>query len=152
MRRAMTPDVNLLVASSRADHPHHKVAYASLNEAVAACADGASLKLMPMVVASFLRLVTNAKIFIQPTPVQDAVAFLDALNATPGVEMTSVGVEWPMFRQLCVEKNLMANDIPDAWLAAAVIQFGEHLVTFDADFKKLLRRTQLTVLSTAEMR
>ena len=107
---------------------------------------------MPMVVASFLRLVTNAKIFIQPTPVQDAVAFLDALNATPGVEMTSVGVEWPMFRQLCVEKNLMANDIPDAWLAAAVIQFGEHLVTFDADFKKLLRRTQLTVLSTAEMR
>ena len=152
MRRAMTPDVNLLVAASRADHPHHKVAYASLNEAVAACADGASLKLMPMVVASFLRLVTNAKIFIQPTPVQDAVAFLDALNAIPGVEMTSVGVEWPMFRQLCVEKNLMANDIPDAWLAAAVIQFGEHLVTFDADFKKLLRRTQLTVLSTAEMR
>ena len=148
----MTPDVNLLVAASRADHPYHKVAYASLNEAVAACADGASLKLMPMVVASFLRLVTNAKIFIQPTPVQDAVAFLDALSAIPGVEMTAVGVEWPMFRQLCVEKNQMANDIPDAWLAAAVIQFGEHLVTFDADFKKLLRRTQLTVLSTAEMR
>lgn len=26
-------------------------------------------------------------------------------------------------------------------------QRGEHLVTFDADFKKLLKRTQLTVLS-----
>jgi hypothetical protein len=52
-----------------------------------------------------------------------------------------------MLRQLCIEKNLTANDVPDAWLAAAVIQFGEHLVTFDADFRKLLRRTQVTVLS-----
>jgi len=26
------------------------------------------------------------------------------------------------------------------------LQLGEHLVTFDADFRKLLRRTQLTVL------
>ncbi|WP_186407537.1 hypothetical protein [Candidatus Accumulibacter aalborgensis] len=44
-------------------------------------------------------------------------------------------------------EQLSANDIPDAWLAAAVIQLGEHLVTFDADFKKLLGRTQVTVLS-----
>lgn len=41
---------------------------------------------------------------------------------------------------------MTANAIPDAWLAAAVIQFSEHLVTFDADFKKLLKRTQVTVL------
>ena len=99
-----------------------------------------------MVVASFLRLVTNAKIFVHPTPVENAVEFLDALLASPGVEMPSLGAEWPMMRQLCVEQELTANDIPDAWLAAAVIQLGEHLVTFDADFKKLLRRTQVTVL------
>jgi len=49
-------------------------------------------------------------------------------------------------RQLCIEKKLTANDIPAAWLAAAVIQLGEHLVTFDTDFKKLLKRTQVTVL------
>lgn len=54
-----------------------------------------------------------------------------------------------MLRQLCMDKKLAANDVPDAWLAAAVIQFGEHLVTFDADFRKLLRRTQLTVLAPA---
>ena len=142
----MTPDVNVLIAASRSDHPHHKTAYARLNEAIAACADGASVRLMPMVVASYLRLVTNAKIFVVPTPVEDAVEFLDTLFVMPGVEMPSLGAEWPMLRQLCVEKNLSANDIPDAWLAAAVIQLGEHLVTFDADFKKLLRRTQVTVL------
>jgi len=42
--------------------------------------------------------------------------------------------------------QLAANDVSDAWLATVVIQLGEHLVTFDADFKKLLRRTQVTVL------
>ena len=117
-----------------------------MNESVAACAEGANVSLMPMVVASYLRLVTNAKIFVQPTPVEQAMKFLDALLATPGVEMPSVGAEWPMLRQLCMEKKLSANSIPDAWLAAAVIQLGEHLVTFDAGFKKLLGRTQVTVL------
>jgi hypothetical protein len=143
----MTPDVNVLLAASRSDHPHHKTAFARLDQAVAACADGASLKLMPMVVASFLRLVTNSKVFNHPTPLEQAVGFLDALFAVPGVEMPALGAEWPMLRRLCIEKNLTANDIPDAWLAAAVIQFGGHLVTFDADFTKLLRRTQVTVLS-----
>lgn len=143
----MTPDVNVLIAASRSDHPHHKIAFAVLSEAVAACTDGASLKLMPMVVASFLRLVTNPKIFVQPTPVNDAIGFVDALVAVPGIEVPTLGAEWPIFRQLCIEQDLTANDIPDAWLAAAVIHFGEHLVTFDADFKKLLRRTQVTVLS-----
>ena len=143
----MAPDVNVLIAASRSDHPHHKTAYACMDEAVAACAEGASLKLMPMVVASFLRLVTNSKIFNQPTPVEEAVGFLDALFAVPGVEMPVLGTEWPMLRQLCIEKKLAANDIPDAWIAATVIQLGEHLVTFDADFKKLLTRTQVTVLT-----
>ena len=142
----MTPDVNVLIAASRSDHPRHKKAYTWLNEAIAACAGGASVRLMPMVVASFLRLVTNPKIFVRPTPVEDAMEFLDTLFAVPGVEMPSLGAEWPMLRQLCVERRLTANDIPDAWLAAAVIQLGEHLVTFDAGFKKLLRRTQVTVL------
>ena len=144
----MTPDINVLIAASRSDHPHHKVALSVLTKAVAACAHGATLRLMPMVVASFLRLVTNPKVFVQPTPVDDAIRFVDALVALPGVEMPPLNTEWPIFRQLCLEKQLAANDIPDAWLAAAVIQLGEHLVTFDAGFKKLLRRTLVTILGT----
>jgi hypothetical protein len=81
--------------------------------------------------------------------VENAVKFLDALFAVPGVEMPYLGAEWPIMRQLCIEKKLSANAIPDAWLAAAVIQLGEHLVTFDSDFKKLLKRTQVTVLIQA---
>lgn len=31
----MTPDVNVLIAASRSDHPHHKAAYAWLEETYA---------------------------------------------------------------------------------------------------------------------
>lgn len=142
----MTPDVNVLVAASRSDHPHHAVARSWLEGAVAAAAGGTRFSLMPMVLASMLRLVTSPKIFVQPTPIEDAVAFVDALLAMPGVHLLSLGTEWPRLRQLCLDQNLGGNDLPDAWLAAAVEQQDEHLVSFDRDFKKLLGRGRFTLL------
>ena len=143
----MTPDVNVLVAASRSDHPHHAVARAWLEQAVTASGAGALFTLMPMVVASFLRLVTSPKIFQQPTPIADAVAFVDALLASPGVRLSPLGPEWHKLRQLCLDKNLGGNDLPDAWLSAAVSHLGEHLVSFDRDFRKLLSRSQFTLLA-----
>jgi predicted nucleic acid-binding protein len=37
--------------------------------------------------------------------------------------------------------------VPDAWLAAAAIHQGEHVVSFDADFKRLLPRSLFTRLA-----
>ena len=142
----MTPDVNVTLAAARTDHPHHRVALAWLEEAMAACASGGRFTIVPMVVASFLRLTTNPRIFPAPTPIDDAIAFADALIATPGAEVATLGTEWPVLRQLCLDKQLHGNALPDAWLAATVVQLGEHLVTFDTDFRRLLRRSQLTVL------
>lgn len=145
----MTPDVNVLVAASRSDHPHHAVARDWLEEAISAAGTGAACTLMPMVLASFLRLVTSPKIFQGPTPIEDAVRFVDALLASPGVRLTSLGPEWAKLRQLCLDKQLSGNDVPDAWLSAAVAQTGEHLVSFDRDFRKLLARGQFTLLAPA---
>lgn len=142
----MTPDVNVLVAASRSDHPHHAAARHWLEQALAAADAGASLAVMPMVLAGFLRLVTSPRIFAQPTPVDQAVAFADALLAAPGVHLAPLGPEWPRLRQLCLDKQLGGNDLPDAWLAAAVEQSGEHLVSFDRDFRKLLGRSRFTLL------
>jgi uncharacterized protein len=142
----MTPDVNVLVAASRGDHPHHAVARTWLERAAAAAASGSTLILMPMVLASFLRLVSSPKIFQVPTPVDDAVAFVDALLAVQGVHLALLGPEWPRLRQLCIDKQLKGNDVPDAWLAAATLHLGEHLVSFDRDFKKLIGRSQFTLL------
>ena len=145
----MTPDVNVMVAASRSDHPHHAVARTWLEQAVTASGAGAAFTLMPMVLASFLRLVTSPKIFQQATPIEDAVAFVDALLASPGVQLAPLGPEWPKLRQLCLDKQRGGNDLPDAWLSATVVHLGEHLVSFDRDFMKLLARSQFTLLAPA---
>ncbi|MDP1900199.1 MAG: VapC toxin family PIN domain ribonuclease [Rubrivivax sp.] len=137
----------MLVAASRSDHAHHAVARAWLEQAIANASQGVPLKLQPMVMASFLRLVTHPKIFIHPTPTAQALRFVDALLVTAGVEQPTLGAEWPVLRKLCADKALAANDLPDAWLAAAVIQQGDHLVSFDGDFKRLLSKTQFTRLA-----
>ena len=142
----MTPDVNVLVAASRSDHPHHAVARTWLEGALAAAENGAAFTLMPMVLASVLRLVTSPKIFQMPTPTADAVGFVDAILAMPGVQLATLGPEWPKLRQLCLDKQLAGNDLPDAWLSAAVEHLGEHLVSFDRDFRKLLARSRFTLL------
>ena len=138
----MTPDVNVLVAAARSDHPHHGVARGWLEQALA----GVGCTLMPMVLASFLRLVTSPKIFKNANSIEEAVAFLDALLGLPNVQLGELGAEWKRFRQLCLDKRLAGNDLPDAWLAAAVAQRGEVLATFDRDFRRLLGRAQLSVL------
>ena len=52
----MTPDVNVLVAASRNDHPHHELARQWLQESLSSSGTGAAVTLMPMVLASFIRL------------------------------------------------------------------------------------------------
>ena len=102
-----------------------------------------------MVLASFLRLVTSPKIFQLPTPIEDALAFVDALLDSPDVQLAPLGPEWSKLRQLCIDKQLSGNDLPDAWLSAAVVHLGEHLVSFDRDFRRLLGRGQFTLLKPA---
>ncbi|MBV6307385.1 PIN domain-containing protein [Candidimonas humi] len=143
----MTPDVNVLVAASRSDHPHHAPARLWLERAVSDAGQGMPLSLQPMVIASFLRLVTHPKIFMHPTPMAEALHFIDALLTCPGVERAELGGEWVRLRQLCMEKDLSANQVPDAWLAAAALHQGEHVVSFDADFRRLLPKSQFTRLA-----
>jgi len=64
----MTPDVNVLAVALRSDPPHHNVAGSWLESAASAAASGSTLVLTPMVLASYLRLVSDSKIFREPTP------------------------------------------------------------------------------------
>lgn len=143
----MTPDVNVLVAASRADHPHHGRALAWLDDALAACADGSRLCILPMVAAGVVRLVTHPRVFDVPTPTAAAVAFVAAVVESPGVEQPLLGPEWSVFADLCRSQSLSGNAVPDAWIAAAVHHHHEHLVTFDRGFRRLLDGRSLTVLA-----
>ena len=142
----MTPDVNVLVAAARSDHPRHAVARAWLEDTLAGAESGTVCTLMPMVLASFLRLVTSPKIFKRPTPIDEAIGFIDALLTLPGVQLAELGPEWKRLRTLCLDKKLSGNDLPDSWLVAAIARHGEHLISFDRDFRRLLGRGQFTLL------
>jgi len=142
----MTPDLNVLLAASRADHPQHGPALSWLEQAIVRCETGGSVELLPMVTAGFLGLATNPKLFASPMPIAAAVAFVDSLLVIPGVEMPELGREWPTLRQLSCDLGLAVNAITDAWIAAAVRTIGSHLVTFDKGFRRLLGNAELTVL------
>lgn len=144
---AMLPDVNVLIAASRADHPHHEVAAEWLRAALRRADDNRPLLLLPTVAAAFLRLTTHARVFVQPTPIARAADFVEAVLATPGVQMPAQGAEWPLFVELCREHALAANDIPDAWIAAAARFHRLRLATFDRGFRRWLSARELELLS-----
>jgi toxin-antitoxin system PIN domain toxin len=145
----VTPDVNVLIAAFRRDHPHHGVARNWLDQARALCAEGStSLLLLPVVVVGFLRLVTNPRVFVDPDPIEDAVAFVDALLRSPGIELHAGAAEWPLLREKLLTGRLQGNSVTDAWIAAATEALAEHLVTFDHDFQRLLPSRDLTVLES----
>jgi toxin-antitoxin system PIN domain toxin len=143
----MTPDVNVLVAAYRTDHTHHDIAYNWLTKARKECAKGSeTFTLLPMVVTSFLRLVTNPRVFNEPDSIDDAVEFIDALLDTPGIETGSCGNEWSLLRDKLLNYGIQGNLVTDAWIAAAVEMLFEHLITFDRDFKRLLPAKDFTLL------
>jgi hypothetical protein len=142
----MTPDVNVLVAALREDHPQHARARQWLAEALERCLSGATLALLPMVAVGFVRVVTNNRLPRPVTPTIDALSFLRAILDSPGVWMPDVGLEWPLLEAQCLRLGLRGGIISDAWIAAAVSANGLHLVTFDAEFRRLLRPDQCTFL------
>jgi toxin-antitoxin system PIN domain toxin len=144
----MTPDVNVLLAASRSDHPHHRTALEWLEEALVATARGERLLLLPMVAAGFLRLATHSRVFVEPTPLDAAIDFLTALLNADGVELVRLGGEWPLLEPLCRQHQLMGNAISDGWIAAVVLARQDCLVTFDRDFVSLLPPRRLVLLES----
>lgn len=117
------------------------------DDALDACAQGDRFTLLPIVAAGFLRVVTHPRVFRQPTPIDLALAYIEALSTTPGVSRIAHDREWPAFLQLCRAHQLAGNDVPDAWIAAAVIERREILATFDRGFRRWLTGGRLVLLN-----
>ena len=97
-------------------NPH---ARKTLSKSLEECAAGASFRLLPMLIVSHLRLVTNPGIFARATAISKGIDLIDSLLAVPEVDIPEPGNQWPLLRQWCRYKNLQTNMLPDASLAAA---------------------------------
>ena len=89
----------------------------------------------PHVAASFLRLVTNPRIFIQPSSLEEAWAFVDTLESRgEAVNAVVDAMTFGVFKHLCLVTKAMGNDIPDALLVSLALRHDATLVTADRRF------------------
>jgi uncharacterized protein len=129
-----TPDVNILINAHREESPEHEHC-ASWMAALAAGPE--PFCLAEPVMQSFVRIVTNRRVFIPPSTTVQAFAFLDQFTRRPHCTVIRPGPNhWDIFRQLCEGGNIAGKLVADAAHAALAIEYGCEWVTADTDFAR----------------
>ncbi|MFN8122375.1 MAG: type II toxin-antitoxin system VapC family toxin [Thermoleophilia bacterium] len=127
-------DVNVLVYAHRPEAPRHDE-YRAWLERVRV--DDEPLGLVDVVLSGFLRVVTNPRIFREPTPLPVALEFIRNLREGPSAIGVAPGPRHrPVFERLCRETEASGNAIPDAFLAAIAIEQGATWFSADRGFAR----------------
>jgi toxin-antitoxin system PIN domain toxin len=132
----LLPDINVLLAGFRADHVHHDIARAFLEDARAG---GDAMGLSDIALAGVVRLATNSRVFVRPDPTAAVLDYVEALLDAPGELVRTGPSHWTRFSELCREYQLRGNAVPDAYLAAVALEQRAELITFDRGFGRFRR-------------
>ena len=93
------------------------------------------LRCSDVVLESFLRIVTNSRIFDPPTPMDTAIAFCQRLVDWPRASLLAPSRRhWEVFVGLC--GGIQGPLVADAYIAALAIEHGCELITTDGDFAR----------------
>jgi len=125
------PDVNLVVASLRVDHPHHNAAQTFLQ----AAKTNADAFVVPVEVLASTMRILMLDIWVDPESSASASALMRSWVQAADAEVVghpeaAVTVLTEFARTL----NLSARRVPDALLAASAIVLRATLVSFDRGF------------------
>jgi toxin-antitoxin system PIN domain toxin len=127
-------DVNVLVYAHRLDATSHQH-YADWLGGLLASPEPYGVS--DLVLSGFLRIVTNPKVFRQPTPIETGLAFAQLLRTQPNCVPVEPGRRhWEIFTRLCRTAGVKGNLVPDAYLAALAIESGSEWITTDRDFSR----------------
>jgi toxin-antitoxin system PIN domain toxin len=127
-------DVNVCVYAFRRESGGHEEYKAWLEQALSG---PEPVGLPEQVLASMVRLVTNHRIYQEPSTPTAALSFCDALLSAPAAMRVRPGERhWGIFRGLVSRHGLRGNDIPDAYLAALALEQGATWVTNDRGFAR----------------
>lgn len=127
-------DVNILVYAHHAQSVRH-AEYAAWLEQLANGQEPFGVS--ELVMSGFLRIVTQAKIYANPSPLEEALAFLDALRVRPNFVLASPGAQhWTIFTDLLRRTGASGNSVPDAYHAALAIELGAQWVSADTGFAR----------------
>jgi hypothetical protein len=126
-------DSNLLIYAHREDSPWHQVAYRRVQE----LAEGRTPWAIPWpCIHEFLAIVTHARIYAPPTPLETAIDQVDAWLESPGLVLLSESEGyWREIRDVLRTSRVSGPQIHDARVAGLCIQHGvTELWTADRDF------------------
>jgi len=130
----IVPDVNVLVYAHRADMTEHEPYREWLDGLVNS---GPAYGMSEMVLSSFVRIVTNRRIYSKPTENHEALASAARLLAPPQCVPVRPGPgHWEIFEDLCKRHAARSKLVADAYLAAIVMEAGCDLATADRDFAR----------------
>gem|GEM_PF-961383 len=125
------PDVNVVVASVRADHPHHVEA---LNFLEYAATGGHSFIAPTEVLASSMRILM-LDVWQDPESSSSAAALLSEwLEASQDLVLGHPAAAFLVLVELARTLNLAPRRVPDALLAGSAIAQRATIVTFDRGF------------------
>jgi len=128
------PDVNVLIYAFRKDSARHEVCKPWLDMVVGG---DAQFGLSPLVLSAVARIVTNPRIFRQPSPIDEVFAFCDNLLSQPHCEIVRSGSRhWAIFTRICREAGVRGPRVSDAWFAALAIERGCTWITYDRDYAR----------------
>jgi uncharacterized protein len=127
-------DVNVLVYAFRDDMELHEAYRAWLVE----CLGGAEpVAISGFVAGGFVRVVTNNRVFVEPSSIASAFRFINDLRSAPATVPVSEGPRhWDIFETLCRRVSAKGNAVPDAYLAALAIESGCELASADHGFAR----------------
>jgi uncharacterized protein len=128
------PDVDVLIHAHRQDATEHEPYRTWLERKTAG---DEPIGLADSVLNSVVRIVTHPKVFRPPSPIDDALGFIEDLFAQPTVIRLSPGARhWGVYARLCREIGATGNLVPAAFLAALALEHGCELITNDGDFAR----------------
>jgi toxin-antitoxin system PIN domain toxin len=127
-------DVNVLVYAHRLDAVRHQEYAEWLRDLLAG---QEPYGISDLVLSGFLRIVTNPKVFRQPTSMETALVFAQLVRTQPNCVPVEPGQRhWEIFIELCRIAGVKGNLVPDAYLAALAIESGSEWITTDRDFSR----------------
>ena len=128
------PDVNVLLYAFRRDNPAHL----HYRQWLDATLNGeAAYAMSPQVLCSLIRISTHPRIFVQPSQLDEALAFSRVCMEQPHCQIVAPGPRhWAIFADLCRRAHASGNLVQDAWFAAVAIENGCEWITTDGDYSR----------------
>ncbi|MBA3029078.1 MAG: type II toxin-antitoxin system VapC family toxin [Desulfobacteraceae bacterium] len=127
-------DANILLYAEDSLNSHHDKARKWLDGKLSGTE---TICLCWTVLAAFIRIGTNARVFEAPLSLEQATTRVQSWLDQPNTRLINpTDQHWRVFQQLLLDSKALANLVKDAHIAALAIEHGCEVASSDSDFAR----------------